>query len=406
VGAWVLAASFLWPTSVPGDLHIPHLDQRHYFDPGELRRTRDYEAFLRLLTLLSAATLLVVVALYARHGARFVRESAAGRIGTGMLLGMLGLGFLWLARLPFAVVTLWWDRRHHISKQGYVDLLVGDWLGLSVIFVSACVVVLVVMALAARFPRRWWLLAAPVFVAIGLAGTFLQPYLMEGDLHRLRKPAIEADARRLERSEGVTGIPVKVQKVHDRTTEPNAEAIGIGPSRRVVLWDTLLDGRFGRKQISVVLGHELGHQARHHILKGVGWYGLFALPLLYLVAEVTRRRRGGLHLAEAVPLALLVVVVLQTVTLPLANVVSRRIEAEADWVALQHTRDPASARALFQNLSKASLSEPRPPTWAYVLLDDHPTIVQRMAMANAWQARNPGSRPVALGRRAAIGSAP
>jgi Zn-dependent protease with chaperone function len=63
------------------------------------------------------------------------------------------------------------------------------------------------------------------------------------------------------------------------------------------------------------------------------------------------------------------------------------VEAEADWVALETTRDPAGARALFRNFSRVSRSEPDPPGWAYVLFDSHPTIERRIAMADAWEAR-------------------
>jgi STE24 endopeptidase len=308
-----------------------------------------------------------------------------------MLLGMLGLGFVWLVELPFGVVGLWWERRHHISKQGYFDMVVGSWFGLAGVFIGVSIAILIGMALAGRLPRAWWLPAAPAFVAIAVLVAFVNPFLISPQLHPLRKPGVQADADRLERSEGLSSIPVKVQKVHKETTAPNAEAVGIGPSRRVILWDTLLDGRFSREQIRVVVAHELGHHSRHHILKGLAWYALFAFPLAWLVAAVTRRR-GGLQRAEAIPLAVLVVVVVQVVTLPLQNVITRHLEAEADWVALEHTRDPASARGVFRGLAKASLSQPRPPTWAYVLFDDPPTVVQRIAMANAWQARERAGR--------------
>jgi STE24 endopeptidase len=222
-------------------------------------------------------------------------------------------------------------------------------------------------------------------VAIALLVTFLQPYLMS-DVHGLRSQGLVQDARRLQRAEGLSGIPVKVQDVHKFTTAPNAEAVGVGPSRRVVLWDTLLGKPFTRNEVRVVLAHEFGHQARHHIWKGLAWYGLFALPIAFVIAVGTRRR-GGMREPAAVPLALLIVAVLQLVTLPLQNVLSRRFESEADWIALQTTRDPASARAVFHNLATASLTQPRPPTWAYLVFDNHPTTVQRIAMANAWQAR-------------------
>ena len=72
------------------------------------------------------------------------------------------------------------------------------------------------------------------------------------------------------------------------------------------------------------------------------------------------------------------------------NLVSRAIEREADWKALQTTRDPDSARGLFREFADTSLGDPSPPTWAYVLLQTHPTLAQRVAMANAWAARQRG----------------
>jgi len=107
------------------------------------------------------------------------------------------------------------------------------------------------------------------------------------------------------------------------------------------------------------------------------------------VALLTRSR-GGLARPEAVPLALLVFVVLELATLPLWTLVSRREEAEADWSALRATHAPASARSLFQGLATTSLADPDPPTWSYLLYADHPTIVQRIAMTQAWEARAAG----------------
>ena len=87
--------------------------------------------------------------------------------------------------------------------------------------------------------------------------------------------------------------------------------------------------------------------------------------------------------AAAVPLALLVVAVLQLALAPAQALISRRMEAEADWKALQTTRDPAAARRLFVDLGKTDLANPDPPAWAHVLLDSHPTLAQRVAMAEA-----------------------
>jgi STE24 endopeptidase len=88
---------------------------------------------------------------------------------------------------------------------------------------------------------------------------------------------------------------------------------------------------------------------------------------------------------------LLVVAVWTLVTSPAQNVVSRRDEAEADWKALETTRDPAAARGLFRKFATTSLGDPSPPTWAYLFLDTHPTLAQRVAMADAWAARRPAT---------------
>jgi STE24 endopeptidase len=172
----------------------------------------------------------------------------------------------------------------------------------------------------------------------------------------------------------------------------NAYAFGLGPSRRVVLWDTLLDGRFSKGEVRAVIAHEYGHQSRDHLLKGLAWYALFALPGAYLIERLTRRK-GGMRSPAAVPLSLLVLVSLQIASTPLDNLVSRHMEAEADWMSLQTTRDPASSERLFEHFTETDLAEPDPSTWSYLLLETHPTTMQRIAMVEAWKAQTRGRKP-------------
>jgi STE24 endopeptidase len=88
-----------------------------------------------------------------------------------------------------------------------------------------------------------------------------------------------------------------------------------------------------------------------------------------------------------VPLGLLVYVALQLAASPAQNVVSRHLEAEADWQALQLTRDPEAARGLFRGFTRTALADPEPPVWAYLLLDTHPSVLERLAMTVAWERR-------------------
>jgi STE24 endopeptidase len=298
---------------------------------------------------------------------------------------MVGLAIVWLTQLPFSLAALWWDRRHGVSEIGYFEAVFGGWLQLGGTFVAACVALLVVMALARWLGSWWWIPGAGVFAAIAALLIFVSPYLTEG-LEPAKDPRLQRTYERYEKAQGVDGIPLRIEKVSGDTSQANAYAFGMGPSSRIVLWDTLLDGRFSTREVDVVLAHELAHHSSNHIPEAIGWFALFALPGAFVLMLATRRR-GGMGEPAAVPLALLVSAIFSLVVLPGQNLVSRGMEAEADWKALQTTHDPAAARGLFEEFATTSLGDPSPPTWAYLMLQTHPTLAQRVAMANAWQAR-------------------
>jgi STE24 endopeptidase len=383
--AWAVAAWILSDSVVPGDLAQRQIDVDAAFGPELVDDAERYERFLLADWVLSEVVLFGTLAVYARYGARYARESAAGPIGTGMLLGMLGLAIVWLARLPFALAALWWERRHGVSEVGYLEAVFGGWLGLGGTFVAVCIALLVVMALARRLGSWWWIPGAAVFALIASVLVLAGPYLVPG----LEKPEdleLVRTFERFERAQGVDDIPLRIEEVSGDTSQANAYAFGMGPSSTVVLWDTLLDGRFSDEEVDVVLAHELGHHSSNHIPEAIAWFGLFALPGALVLMLVTKRR-GGMGEPAAVPLALLAAAVFQLAVAPAQNVISRQAEAEADWKALQTTRDPAAAKGLFREFAETSLGDPSPPTWVYVLLQTHPTLAQRVAMAEAWAAR-------------------
>lgn len=376
----IVVATRLWQTSVPSDLRLPELDAAREFPARDLDRAESYAAFGRWTFLGSQVVLIATLALYARHGARFVRESAAGPIGTGFLLGMLGIGIAWLTQVPFSIADFWWAKDHGVTTTDWGTYLFGDWAALGGQFAFVCFALLVAMGLSRVLRRGWWLPATAVFAGLAVLFAFLTPLLMT-DLESPRSERLKADAASIARQQGVAGIPLKVQDVRADTTAPNAFAMGLGSTRRVVLWNTIAD--FPRDEVRVVIAHEYGHQAHDHIPKGLAWSALFLLPTTLLVALLTRRR-GGLSRPEAVPLALLIVVVVQLLSTPLQGAISRHLEAEADWAALQTTRDPAAMRGLFRGFTDVGLSDPDPPGWFQTLFASHPSGLQRIEMAEAW----------------------
>ena len=379
---WLVAAYLLWnaTASVPTG---PSLSPHRFFSDSFLRSSSSYELFLTIDGLLAMVALLVVLVVYARRGHRLMRESAAGRVGTGMMLGMLGFAVVWLAEIPFGLAAVWWERSHGVSHQGYLAWIFTSFISLGSTFAFVAMALAIAMGLAGWLGRWWWLVAAPAFVGLALLFTLVSPYLIP-DTSPLRDPGLRADARALERKEGVEGTRFVVEDVDRFTTAPNAEATGLGPTQTVVLWNTLLSNNFRRAEIRTVLGHEIAHLAHHDPLKQLGWLALFLLPATGLI-ELLTRRRGGLARPEAVPVALLVLIALQLLATPMFNLVARRVEASADWSALEATHEPQAARAAFRRLSTTSHSSPDPPAWVSLLYGTHPTVMQRIAMTFAWE---------------------
>lgn len=381
-----VGALLLWPTAVPDDLSLPAVDSGTVFGAELVTRAERFERVLYVLWVLSQIALLVTLVIYARRGAVFTRESAAGPIGTGMLLGMLGLGIVWLVGLPFGLVGHWWARRYDQTDLNYLEWLVEDWALLGGAFLSISFALLVVMGLARWLGERWWLPGAAVFVAVASLFTFVTPYL-DFTTHALDDPELLEAASEYERELGISHVPVRVEEVSPYTEQANAYAYGIGPSRRVVLWDTLLLPPFQIDEQKAVLAHELAHHSQDHLPKGIGWFAIFAVPGAWILMRATRSR-GGMGEPQAVPVALLVATVFGLVTAPASNLISRRMEAEADWKALEATADAAALEQVMVRFSRKSLGDPDPPVWTQHMFGTHPPLADRVAMARAWLERN------------------
>ena len=356
------------------------MDPASVFSAGYLERSERYQRFNRVNWVL--ATLVQLLVLYAcvRLAPRFRVRGIPG----GVLLGCGTLVALWLARLPFALAGQWWRRRYDVSDAGYGRILVDPWLERLGGLAAAAVVIALFMLLARRLGDRWWLVGGPAFAIVGAAFLLAQPFLLAPRLAPLRDQELTAEIQALAREQGLGEVDVEVRDASRRTRALNAEFYGLGPTKRIVIWDTALE-RLTRPELLVLVAHEFGHVEAHHVWKGVGWLFLFAVPGAYVVARVTRRR-GGLSQPAAVPLALLTLTILQLALLPVANAITRRYEREADWRGLQAEPRPAAFEGLTVKLTEAALGQPEPPRWARVLLGTHPTPMERIELARSLRA--------------------
>jgi STE24 endopeptidase len=408
VVAWVLAAALLWRTRVPGDVSLPSLHPRDYFTVAELRRSRRYESFLRVDLVAELVGQIGAVAGLALVAPRLTRRVRGGAVARGVQLALATFVLLWAVQLAFGLAAHWWRRRYGIVREGYLDFVVRPWSTVLAELVLVCVAVAALMVLATRFGSRWWIAGAGVVAMLGTAYVVVQPLVLTPRFAPLREPTVRAEIETLARRVGAGDVEVRLRKAHERTRAVNAELVGIGPTRRLVLWDTLLEGRFDRREIRVLAAHELAHVTRRHIWKGLGWFLLAVVPGVWVIDRAARLR-GGLARPEAVPVAIAAGFALALGLTPAIDAVSRRYEAEADWIALQTTRDPAAMRGLLQGLAATNLADPDPPRAWQLTFETHPSVMRRIAMAEAWARRYghplPPPQRVSLGRPACVSRA-
>jgi STE24 endopeptidase len=177
-----------------------------------------------------------------------------------------------------------------------------------------------------------------------------------------------------------------------RTTAANAYVTGLGATKRVVLYDTLLE-HFSPDETRLVIAHELAHVRHRDLLRGLAFLALVAPVGLLAVARITARLAPGgeEHSAAAVvpALALASSVVAAPVGV-IARRLSRRVEARADTFALEATDAPEAWISFERGIALRNLADPDPPRWLRMLLATHPSTVERIGIAKAYAARTGG----------------
>jgi STE24 endopeptidase len=179
-----------------------------------------------------------------------------------------------------------------------------------------------------------------------------------------------------------------------RTTAANAYVTGIGHTKRVVLYDTLLE-RFDPAQVELIVAHELGHVKHRDLARGMLWVAIVAPPGMYLVMLLTRRWSARAGVAPGAPpslpalaLALSLVAFGATVV---SNQLSRAVENRADAYSLELTHEPREFVQLERRLALANVSDPDPPGALQFAFGTHPTTVERIGIALSFERR--GGRP-------------
>lgn len=358
------------------------------FTPEERARSRAYHRPLYaalLLDLALAAGLLAAVAWSPLGRWLFSPLQPLSPVGAAAAYAALVTAVSSLVRTPLAFWRGWRRER----RWGFSTQSAGDWLldrskGLVVSLVLGAAAWTSAVALARLLPG-WWAVAAAASLALAvLLLSFVAPVILEPLFNRFRPLEDEALAAELRALSERAGVPVRDVLVADasrRTTKGNAYVSGLGRTRRVVVFDTLLEAA-DPAEVEVVVAHELGHRREGHVLKLtlLGMGGAAAAVALLWAVLGTR-----IEDPRTLPQALLLLLALEVVGLPAGAWLSRRFERAADRCSLELTREPAAFATAHVELARRNLSDLEPPRLVYAFLFSHPTASERLALGRAWQ---------------------
>jgi STE24 endopeptidase len=358
------------------------------FTSGERERARAYHRplyFALVVDLALGAGLLAALAWTSLGQWLFSPLESLSPVAAAAVYAALVTAFSSVVGTPLAFWRGWRrEREWGFSTQSAAAWFADRAKGLAVAVVLAGAAWAAAVALARALPG-WWALPAGSALALAvLLLSFVAPVVLEPIFNSFQPLEDETLAARLRGLSELAGVPVRNVLVADasrRTTKVNAYVSGIGSTRRVVLFDTLLQAA-DAGAVEVVVAHELGHRRDRHVAKltilamaGAG----VAVAVLWAVL--------GTRMADprTLPEALLVLLALELAALAPGAALSRRFERAADRCSLDLTEDaPAFARAHVE-LARRNLSDLEPPQLAYLLLFSHPTPPERLALGRAWR---------------------
>jgi STE24 endopeptidase len=324
----------------------------------------------------------------------------------------------WLDGLPFLAKALAWpavvlaigwviglplsywrgfvhEKAWGFSTQGRRAWILDRLKGFVVALVIASGMVLGFLAVARAMPGAWPAVVAPGAALLVLLLSFVAPVVLEPIFNRFGPLADEVLAQDLRALSVRAGVPVRNVLVTDasrRTRKENAYVSGLGKTRRVVLYDTLV-ARDDPAYVRLVVAHELGHRRLRHValstlLGMAGAAGAVLVLWALLSSSVVLRAidATGPGDPRVTPFILLAGGLLQILGMPLLSALSRRLESAADRFSLRMIGDLEVFESSHRSLAVSNLSDLDPPWLVYVMTFSHPTAPQRIAAARGWTA--------------------
>jgi STE24 endopeptidase len=371
--------------------------ERDHFSAEEIERAKAYRRPQRALALAGMALDTAALTALAVRPPALLRRRRRRPVAAAAATGAALAAGLTVAGLPLSALSRRRSMQVGLATQSWpawgADVAKATAIGAAFSAGGGAAGV----ALMRRLPRAWWAPGAGVAIGFGVLTTWLGPVVLDPIFNRFTPlPDGEARSDVLELAEraGVEVGEVYEVDASRRTTAANAYVNGIGATKRVVLFDTLLRD-FSRDEVRLVVAHELGHVRHRDVPRLLAFLAVAAPAAMLATAHATRRLLPDDEPAgpQAVPAVALAAMLVGAPVSTVLNQLSRRIEARTDEFALRLTGAPEPFIAFERGITIKNVAEADPPRWARLLFGSHPTTLERIGAAIAF--RDAAARPAA-----------
>jgi STE24 endopeptidase len=366
------------------------VDVEAYFADKDVQRGARFARPQLALALARGAVELAVLASLARRPPRSLRGPSGRPFTTGAFAGA-GLSIALTAPvLPLSALSRrraiavglatqsWRDWGADLAKSSGIETALAAAGGGAAVLATE------------RYPDRWWVPAAAASVLVGGVFAALAPVVLDPIFNKftpLPEGTPRADVLELARAAGVKVGEVYSVDASRRTTAANAYVTGLGPTKRAVLFDTLLD-RYARDEVRLVVAHELAHVRHRDVPRGV----LFAAIVAPAAAFAIQRLSWSLSPERASPAALpALALAAALVSVPIGligNRLSRALERRADAFSLELAGAPEAFVSFERRIALQNVADLDPPRWITALLSTHPPTTERIGAAVAFMNRD------------------
>lgn len=358
-----------------------------YFSPDEIERGRRYARPQRRLALARGAVDLAAIGLLTLRPPDWLLQAGRRPVLGGAAAGGALSAALVLPALPLSALA----RRRAMT----VGLDTQSWRGWATDLLKAVAIQSVmtagaggaVMAMTRRFPRGWWAPAAAGSVVLGAGLAALAPVLLEpvfNDFTPLPEGETRSDVLELAQAAGVKVGQVYSVDASRRTTAANAYVSGLGPTKRVVLFDTLLD-RYSRDEVRMVVAHELGHVRHRDVPRNVAYAALVAPAAALAVQRLSWALSPERDTPAALPALALAAAAVSGPLGLIGNRLSRAVERRADQYSLELAGAPEAFVSFERSIALQNVADLDPPRWVSKFMATHPPTLERIGAAVAFQ---------------------